>query len=370
MSSHRWATYIALRVVLRHVLGVKVERRRAEEARRELARQRFVDSAHRICEEGAHVVIPVLSAPPAELLRRLGAELVESDFSQRLPRKDPIDEILDRVDIPEALKPLLPRKWELFGDVLVLKLDRALDPHEKAVADAYAQVLRAKSVLRDVGGISGELRQPGLRLLLGEDTVTTHVENGVRFRFDVAQIMFSSGNMEERIRMSQIRCDGETVVDMFAGIGYFSLPLAVYQKPRRVIACELNPVAYSYLSENIRLNRVAHIVEPILGDNRSLDGESFADRIIMGYVKTTHEYLPAAMRMLRSGGMIHYHETCPRELLPHRPIQRLTRGLAGARVEINRVKEVKSFAPGVSHVVVDARVFKDERSPPCSRQAS
>lgn len=352
------------------MLGVKVERRRAEEARRELARQRFVDSAHRISEEGAHVIIPVSSAPSAELLRRLGAELVESDFSQRLSRKDPIDEILDRVDIPETLKPLLPRKWELFGDVLVLKLDRALDPHEKAVADAYAQVLRAKSVLRDVGGISGELRQPGLRLLWGEDTVTTHVENGVRFRFDVAQIMFSSGNMEERIRMSQIRCDGETVVDMFAGIGYFSLPLAVYQKPRRVIACELNPVAYSYLRENIGLNRVADIVEPVLGDNRSLEGESFADRIIMGYVKTTHEYLSAAMRMLRSGGMIHYHETCPRELLPHRPIQRLTRGLAGARVEINRVKEVKSFAPGVSHVVVDARVFKDERSPPCSRQAS
>jgi len=340
------------------VLGVRVHRTKAENARRELARAGLVDRAHVISEEGASVTIPVTSRPPTGLLNRLGAELVDSDFLLRPQRRDPIDEILDRAAVPASLKPLLPRKWELFGDVLVLRLDRALDAHESALAEAYADVLGAKAVLRDVGGISGELRQPNLRLLLGEDTVTTHVENGVKFRFDVARIMFSSGNMEERIRMAETRCDGETVVDMFAGIGYFSLPLAVHQRPRKVIACELNPLAHAYLRESIALNRVEGIVEPVLGDNRSLPGESFADRIIMGYVKTTHEYLPAAVRMLKSGGIIHYHETCPRELLPDRPRQRLVQGAQGCRVLVDRFKEVKSYAPGISHVVIDARVFK------------
>jgi len=34
--------------------------------------------------------------------------------------------------------------------------------------------------------------------------------------------MFSSGNMDERIRMSMISDKNEVVVDLFAGIGYFN----------------------------------------------------------------------------------------------------------------------------------------------------
>jgi len=350
--------YIGLLVVANSVLGVRVERSKAEELRRALARQGVVDKGYQIVEDVHSVVIPVNSRPEAGLLDEFAADVVQSDFPRRSTRSDPIDEIRRLADIPEELKPLMPRKWELFGDVLVIRLDHALDACERAVAEAYARVLDAKAVLRDVGGISGELRRPELRLLFGTDAVTTHIENGVRFRFDVSQIMFSSGNMEERIRMAETRCDDETVVDMFAGIGYFSIPMAVYQKPRRVIACELNPVAHSYLVENIALNGVAGRVQAVLGDNRDLPGESFADRVIMGYVKTTHEYLPAALRMLRHGGMLHYHETCPCDLMPHRPIQRIVEAARGSEVVVTRFKEVKSYAPGVGHVVVDARVLK------------
>jgi tRNA wybutosine-synthesizing protein 2 len=209
-----------------------------------------------------------------------------------------------------------------------------------------------------VGGIKGEYREPVIRTLLGKDTVATHLENGIRYKFDAAKIMFSSGNIEERLRMADLMCDGETVVDMFAGIGYFSIPLAVYQRPSKVIACELNPVAFRYLTENVALNQVSRIVKPVLGDNRDLAGEGIADRVIMGYVKTTHEHLPAAVRLLKSGGVIHYHETCPNELLPNRPVQRIQENVKGGRMEVIRMKEIKSYAPGVTHVVVDAKIFK------------
>jgi tRNA wybutosine-synthesizing protein 2 len=170
--------------------------------------------------------------------------------------------------------------------------------------------------------------------------------------------MFSSGNEEERIRMASLSCTSETVVDMFAGIGYFSLPLAVFQRPRRIIACEINQIAHSYLVENIALNRVEGIVEPFLGDNRSLLGESFADRVIMGYVKTTHEFLPTAIRLVKDGGVIHYHETCPNELIPERSLKRLEDSVGGGGVTVLRIKEIKSYAPGVTHLVVDARIRK------------
>jgi tRNA wybutosine-synthesizing protein 2 len=349
---------IILATVANRVLGARVERRMAEKLRKALAAIGAVDTTRLIIDDGPSVVLPLAIAPSEEILSSYGATLVESAFPPRLIQKDPIDQVLEIVRLPEVLKPALPRKWERFGDVLVLRLDTSLDRYEAPVAEAYSKVLGTKTVLRDVGGIAGDLRQPVVRKILGSDTVTTHTENGVKFRFDAAELMFSSGNTDERARMAQLKCDGETIVDMFAGIGYFSLPIAVHQRPARVIACELNPVAHSYLVQNITLNKVDGIVEPVLGDNRDLGGESIADRVIMGYVRTTHEFLPTAIRLVKDGGVLHYHETCPNDLLPERPVKHIKDGAKGCRVVVEQYKQVKSYAPGVGHIVVDARIFK------------
>lgn len=340
------------------VMGVRVPRGQAEETRLCLAAVCAVDKTKSIIEEGSHVIIPVVGTGYVESLLGPGADVVERDFPHRCSRNDPIDDIRDKAEVPEQLKPLLPTKWEQFGDVLVVRLPHELDEHEEEVAAAYASVLRVKSVLRDEGGVTGDFRTPVVRLVLGTDVVAVHRENEVLYKFDVSRLMFSSGNTDERVRMAGISCDDEIVVDMFAGIGYFSLPLAVHQRPRKIIACELNSVSHSYLVENIGINRVEGVVEPVLGDNRSLEGVSIADRVLMGYVKTTHEYLDAAFRLVKSGGVIHYHETCPCELLPARPLERLRAANPHGRVDVLRFKEVKSYSPGVSHVVVDARVVK------------
>jgi tRNA wybutosine-synthesizing protein 2 len=340
------------------VLGASVPREKAEELRRRLALLHQVDKKHAIVEDGDRIVIPLVSVPDSDLLDRFHASLLEGAFSQRGSFVDPIDEIRASAVIPEELKARLPGKWELFGDVGVLRLEPALEKYESEIARAYASVLHLKTVLREVGPIQGEYRRPTMKVLVGSDTVAVHVENRILYKLDVSDIMFSSGNQEERLRMAGLRCDSETVVDMFAGIGYFSLPLAVYQKPRRVVACEINPRAYGFLVENIRLNKVESIVEPVLGDNRDLPGESIADRVIMGYVKTTHEFLHTALRLIKDGGVIHYHETCPNELLPGRPLQRLEEATAPGSMHVLRSKTIKSYAPGVSHVVLDVRVFK------------
>ncbi|MFY9605678.1 MAG: class I SAM-dependent methyltransferase family protein, partial [Thermoplasmata archaeon] len=268
------------------VLGVRVARSDAEALRKDITSERLLDKTHAIIDEDNHVIIPVKSEPDEVLLKKYEAELVERLFPERKHREDPIDAIRRLVSIPEDLKHLLPSKWEMFGNLAVIRLAPQLDEYESEIAEAYAVVLGLKAVLRDVGGIKGEYRQPVIRTLLGEDTVATHLENGIRYRFDATKIMFSSGNIEERLRMADLKCDGETIVDMFAGIGYFSIPLAVYQKPTKIIACELNPVAFQYLEENVALNQVSRIVKPVLGDNRDLPGEGIADRVVMGYVKT------------------------------------------------------------------------------------
>lgn len=341
------------------MLGVSVPKNKAEGLREELSVSRLVDKSRAILERDDKILIPLLSDPGEGILSRYGAEKVEFDFPERdSPRVDPIETVRSVASIPGPLKKSLPGKWERFGDVIIIRLTKELEPYAREIGEAYAKGLDLKAVLRDTGGITGEFREPLTEILYGTDTETTHIENGVKFRLDAAKTMFSSGNEEERIRMATIKCDGETVVDMFAGIGYFSIPLAVYQKPAKIVACEINPAAYRFLVRNISLNKVEKVVTPVLGDNRDLPGESIADRVIMGYVKTTHEFLPTAVRLVKDGGIIHYHETCPNDLLPGRPLQRLRAAVPEGRIEILRSKEVKSYAPGVSHVVVDARIVK------------
>ncbi len=336
--------------------GARVGRNQAEELRAALSKAGLLDKTHAIIDDADSVIIPVTSEPPQSMLDANSSTMVRMDFPPRKHRRDPIELVREAADIPEGLLELLPSKWERLGDVGILRLDDALSPFEAEVARAYAQALGLKAVLREIGAIDGEFRRPATRVIFGQDTITTHLENGIRYRLDAADIMFSSGNEEERIRMADLRCDDETVVDMFAGIGYFSLPLAVYQRPRRIIACEVNPKAHSFLVENIALNGVEGRIQPFLGDNRALEGESFADRVLMGYVKTTHEFLPTAMRFLKDGGVVHYHETCPNELMSARPVQRLNDAAGGRKVQVLRFKEIKSYAPGVSHVVIDARI--------------
>lgn len=335
-----------------------MNRHLAEELRVVLARQGLVDIGYAIADEDDAVIIPLTGEPDAGDLDRFEASVVESEFRARDQKKDPIEVVRDTAPIPEELKPLLPEKWEQLGDVLLLRLPRELNPFERDIGEAYARALSAKTVLRDIGGITGQYRTPVMRFAWGDDPVALHRENGVLFRLDASKIMFSSGNVDERLRMADTPCDGETIVDMFAGIGYFSLPLAVHQTPKRIVACEINETAFSYLVENIELNKVGQKVEAILGDNRDLPGEGFADRVIMGYVKTTHEFLPTAIRLVKDGGMLHYHETCPNVLLPDRPVQRLRDSARNCRVEVLGFREIKSYAPGVSHVVVDARIVK------------
>ena len=147
---------------------------------------------------------------------------------------------------------------------------------------------------------------------------------------------------------------GETVVDMFAGIGYFTLPLSKYTNPRRVFACEKNPESYGFLLKNIKLNGLTDVVIPMLGDNRSIPGKNFADRILMGYVQTTSEFLPKALSMIKPGGIIHYHDTFPtREEKEY--VEKVFSEVC-ENYDILEIREVKSFAPGVSHYVADIRI--------------
>lgn len=277
-------------------------------------------------------------------------------------RKNPLSTIKEELKdhLPSALIDKLPKRWEKIGDVLIIKLSKELKAYREIIGKTYANVLDCKSVLNDVGGIKGEMREPDLEFVYGsKDTETIHIENGVKFKLDPMKVMFSSGNMKERIRIATVSNEKETVVDLFSGIGYFSLPIAVHSRPRRIYACEKNKIAFDYLIQNISLNNVNSIIEPLFGDNREVAPENVADRVIMGYIGGTEKFLPTAIRCLKNGiGFIHFHERYPEEIVPKEPLKSFQKiaDEFNRRIELKKCMIVKSYAPGINHYVFDILV--------------
>jgi len=333
---------------------VRVPRPLGEQARRELASKGAVIREARILEEGEDVLIPVTDEVDEALASRLDGYLVEGAAVPRPTHRPPYEHVQELWGGRPGSEHL-PRKWELLGDVLVVRIPAELEAQRSLLGGIYARALGARTVCQELGPIAGTYRTPQVQVIFGSDTETMHKENGIIYRLDVARVMFSSGNMAEKKRMSELDCAGETVVDMFAGIGYFTLPLAVHAKASEVIACEINPIAHSYLVQNIALNRVEEVVRPVLGDNRDLPGEGIADRVLMGYVGDVARFLPKAFALVKPGGVVHYHETCPIDEFPERPMARIEQASGGRKVEFLRKAEVKSYAPAISHYVIDFR---------------
>jgi tRNA wybutosine-synthesizing protein 2 len=263
-------------------------------------------------------------------------------------------------DIPSDFLSNLPDKWEKIGDILIIVLPPILNEYKNLIGKKYSEVLKCKTVLRYLGRISGEFRIPKVEIIFGSEyTETIHKENGIRYKLDPQKIMFSSGNIDERIRMAYISNKKEIVVDLFAGIGYFSLPIAVYSKPKKIIACEKNQIAYAYLNENIVLNDVSLTVEPIIGDNREVAPKNIANRVIMGYFEKTEKFLKVAIDCLQNNkGIIHYHGKFSDKTVPHKPMKIIEKEIKKNNCIVEPIGyfHVKSYAPGISHYVFDLKI--------------
>ena len=257
---------------------------------------------------------------------------------------------------------LLPRRLRILGHVAVLWLEPEAIPAKARIGQVVLEFdSKIRSVLRRTAPISGPFRQPAVELIAGDaHTETAFRENRCTFHLDPMKVMFSIGNKAERARMSQLGA-GELVIDMFAGIGQFSIPMAVHAHPRLVHAIEWNPDAFHYLQQNIEANRVTHLVTPHLGDTGVLApqiAQGNADRVLMGLIQGTTRYFKQALACLHTGGILHVHEIGPRHDAAGRTVELLERAAQDERRQVTLLatRTVKTFSPGWNHFVIDARI--------------
>jgi tRNA wybutosine-synthesizing protein 2 len=261
----------------------------------------------------------------------------------------------------------LPAGFQKIGDIIILNLNEDLIKHEKALGKATLELNPSiRTVCRKTGIITGKFREPQISVIAGdENTVTTHIESGCKYRFDVQKVMFAKGNVVERSRIAKQVQEGELIVDMFAGIGYFSVPIGVLSKPNKVYSIELNPVSVGFLKENLKINHI-HNIEVINGDNREevdklVASGVRADRVLMGYLPPPKEFLPAAFKIIKKGGILHYEDIVRVEQEKEdidRVVSDVREAGKGAGFDVNLIlaRKVKSYGPKTEHWVFDLKV--------------
>jgi tRNA wybutosine-synthesizing protein 2 len=247
------------------------------------------------------------------------------------------------------------KRYEQIGDIIILTIPKEYQELKEFIGKSFYDSFGCQTVL-EKGSVSGEFRVPYYKKIIGGRFVTIHKENGILYKIDLSKVMFSSGNIAERIRMGQVSLPDEVIIDMFSGIGYFTLPLSKYGRSR-VWALEKNPDSYNLLLENIHLNKVVDRVTPINTDCLDFNPDFKADRIIMGYFSDDEKFLLKALDMIKDGGVIHYHNTMPEKSEPSfkKNIEKILSN-KGRTLEPLYYRKIKKYSPGVWHVVFDFTV--------------
>jgi tRNA (guanine37-N1)-methyltransferase len=206
------------------------------------------------------------------------------------------------------------KSYDIIGDIAVIRVPTKLEKYSAVIAEAIMETHKhVKSVWRQTTPVSGDFRLRGLELIAGEEkTETVYKEYGCAFKVDIKKCYFSPRLSYERMRIAKLVNPGEIVVNMFAGVGCYSILIAKHSQAQKIYSIDINPVAVEYMKENIRLNRVENRVIPILGDARRVIEEKLqriADRVLMPLPERAYEFLEYALKTLSkvSERTVHYY---------------------------------------------------------------
>ncbi|KAG0481543.1 hypothetical protein HPP92_012401 [Vanilla planifolia] len=327
-------------------------------------------------EKMEEVSVNKISFPQAlEILSSCNASLVVSDVNcdkkhPSTPKKvmrEMICSLLREKGLPMDMLDQLPVRWERLGDIVVLPVTCFRDPRWDSITGelwpVVAKSLGALRLARQGRILPTGTRDSTLEILVGDDSWVTHEENGIIYSFDATKCMFSAGNLSEKVRMANLDCRNEVVVDLFAGIGYFVLPFLVKAKAKLVYACEWNQHAVRALKQNVNANSVADRCIILEGDNRVMAPRTIADRVCLGLLPSSECSWRTAVKALRlQGGVLHIHgnvkdskekawlESTVESIVNIMKLEGLIWD-----VSVLHVERVKSYGPRIRHLVADIK---------------
>jgi tRNA (guanine37-N1)-methyltransferase len=348
---------------------LKIPKILGEEAIVILSKLNLLNRELKIQQVRNHLFIPLVRKPlPADIK---GFEETLPNFkisAYKFPKrtKRPL-KLVDLLEdkLPSHLLASLPHAIDFVGDVAVIEVPPELETHKGTVGEAILKAhKKVRTVLAKSGAVEGVYRVREFDVIAGiGKTETVHREYGCMYHVDLAKAYFSPRLSHEHDRVASQVKDGETVIDMFAGVGPFSILIAKRRKNVRVYAVDVNPDAMNYLKKNIEANHVGKRVTPILGDIRRIVKKKLigvADRVIMNLPERAIEYVDVACEILKpKAGVVHYYEFTsmpePLETAKVRLIEAMKQTSRNVK-KILSARLVRATAPYTFQVVVDAEI--------------
>lgn len=275
----------------------------------------------------------------------------------------------------KRLRELLPpeysskvyNSYDIIGNIAIIRLAHVTKETACIVAEAIMSTHKnVKTVMAQLSPVNGDFRLRKLTHVAGENrTDTVHKESGCLLAVDIEKCYFSPRLFRERMRIARLVQAGETIVNMFAGVGSFSVIIAKHSNASKIYSIDINPVAIEYMKNNVRINGVYGKVIPVLADAREVIHERLrrsADRVLMPLPERALEYLPHALSALKdSTGYIHYYDfehaakaENPVEKVKQRVVEQLETLAVSFQISYSHI--VRTTGPNWHQIVLDISV--------------
>ena len=338
---------------------LKIRKEYGEYALKTLKKQGLVNSSYEIIREKEYILIPLVKPQIPSSLIHINPIIVECSPKRRNHIRTYRDFLVNK--LPQKVYEKLPSSYDIVGDVVFIRLNNVPEKYWEEIGNALLKFHRGKkAVYAVIGETSGTERVLPLKLIAGVHVdKTLHVEYGCKFIVYIGKVYINPSFSYEHKRISELVSDGERILDMFAGIGGFSIITAKHRNVE-VVALDINPYAVKSINESLKINRLRGVVMPIHADSsrsERLLNKKFS-RIIMNLPGLSRMFVKNAVKLISDeGGIIHYYRFSQTSV---EPLYELINEVAkyGRRiVKILGVRRVLEVSPTKKLYVVDAYVM-------------
>lgn len=346
---------------------IKVPRRLGEKTIRSLRNFGLLDTGFIIKQIDNQLMIPLSEKPKSDVIMMVENQLEEAQvttcfFEERKRPKKSLHEALKK-KLPSQLLAKIPHAMDIIGQVAIIQVPSELEGHKSVLGAAILEInTNLKTVLAKASAVNGEKRLRDFEVLAGAATETVYREHGCVYSLDLRKVFFSPRLAEERKRITQQVKDGEHVIDMFAGIGPFSIQIAKTHRNSHVFAIDINPNAIEYLMRNIVKNCVENVTA-YQGDARTIIEKHLigkGDRIILNLPRKAIEFVNIATQALKpNGGIIHYYAFEAEPIVLAKTERKFKRAISTTGRDLKTILDsriVRSTAPREWQVAIDGLI--------------
>ena len=272
------------------------------------------DSNLKVKRVGNYVLIPIRDGVNhqdiSKVLSGISFDMCIDEFEEVIKYKSYKDLLKDK--IPDQVLHLLPRSFDIVGDIAVIKLkDKTIIKYGNEIAKAIMSIAKnVRVVYAEEPGLEGEFRVKKLIHLGGERrSWTIHREYGIKIYVDIAKAYYNPSLAEEHRRIALMARDGEVIADLFTGVGPFPLHIASIRHSL-IYAIDKNIEAIKCLLKSITMNKLKGRIVSINADANdflNIIKDEVLDRVIMNLPHASLTFLGKVLPKLRRNGYAHLY---------------------------------------------------------------